>query len=380
MPLLMPHSNAGLLRVIAVVLWAAAALLTLTGPAIAACLPGSPSCLADTAWPMLGHDLRHTGQSSNLGPLRVDDVNVWTGIDRVKSSPAIGADGTIYVAVGWALCAIDPLTMTTKTGWCKRLSGDVSPSSPAIAMNADGTSETIIVGERGNIVNALHAAGNLLWKYSNGKEGDVKASAAVGPDGTVYIAFTGNYDGIGVVTALDPAKQRLDGKGPSKWHFTIDSSVSASSAAYRDGLLYVGSMDGELHAFNADAGTREWHTKLGARINASPVIGPDGTIYVGSTSGFYALDPDDGSIRWTFPTNGEVDQTAALSTGGTLYFGAKLGKLKTFYALTSDGRLRWKKEFPQVESGRGAFPVIGSDGVVYAGIGNSVYAFGSGGM
>ena len=335
---------------------------------------------------MLGHDLSHTGQSPYPGPLSADDVKIWTGIDRVKNSPTIGTDGTIYVAVGWALCAIDPATMTTKTSWnggaCKRISGDVSASSVAIAIDADGTGETMIVGDRGNAINAIDTAGNLVWKYVHGTEGDAKASAAVGPDGTIYAAFTGNYDGIGVVTALDPADQRLDGKGPSKWHFTIGASVGASSPAYRNGRLYVGSMNGELHALVADdpgAGTRVWHTKLGTRINASPVIGPDGTIYVGSTSGFYAVDPDDGSIRWTFPTNGEVDQTAALSTGGTLYFGAKLGKLKTFYALTSDGHLSWKKEFPKVDSDRAAFPVIGSDGLVYAGIGNSIYVFGSGG-
>src|SRR5262245_4859539 len=118
----------------------AAALIALDVRLAGACTPGAPSCLADTAWPMLGHDLSHTGQSPNPGPLSVSDVKIWTGIDRVKSSPTIGSDGTIYVAVGWALCAIDPATMTTKKSWndgqCKRLTGDVSPSSPAIATNA----------------------------------------------------------------------------------------------------------------------------------------------------------------------------------------------------------------------------------------------------
>src|SRR5262245_39021576 len=153
----------------------AAALIALDVRLAGACTPGAPSCLADTAWPMLGHDLSHTGQSPNPGPLSVSDVKIWKGIDRVKSwphlgthrtmcSPTIGSDCTIYVAVGCALCAIDPATMTTKKSWndgqCKRLTGDVSPSSPAIATNAAGTSETIIVGERGNSVNALDVAGN----------------------------------------------------------------------------------------------------------------------------------------------------------------------------------------------------------------------------
>src|SRR5262249_36001777 len=199
----------------------AAAVLMLAVPGLAA------AQLSDTAvWPMLHRDLDHAGQSPLLGPLfpsgapdPVTDVLKWNGVAQVKSSPSIGGDGTIYAAVGWSLCAINPTDMSTR--WCRRLSGDVSPSSPAIA--ADGT---IYVGDRGNTMNAVvdttlpdgTRTGVIKWKYADGLEGDIKTSPAIGPDGTIYFAFSQNHHGFGVVTALNP-------DGTFKWDFTIGQSV-----------------------------------------------------------------------------------------------------------------------------------------------------------
>ena len=58
----------------------------------------SEKSLANTPWPMFHHDLNHTGlspydTSSNDGTLK---WKFQTG-DYVRSSPAIGSDGTIYV-------------------------------------------------------------------------------------------------------------------------------------------------------------------------------------------------------------------------------------------------------------------------------------------
>ena len=52
---------------------------------------------ADTPWPMFRHDLQHTGRSAYAGPETPGlKWSVTTG-HFVISSPAIGADGTIYV-------------------------------------------------------------------------------------------------------------------------------------------------------------------------------------------------------------------------------------------------------------------------------------------
>src|SRR5215475_3418578 len=93
------RSAAGLLA-------AAAVLLGLSGPAGAQ--------LADTVWPMFHHDPCHTWQSLLLGPKFTSDpvlgtdVIYWPGFDKYKTSPSIGADGTIYIGLAFNLCAINP--------------------------------------------------------------------------------------------------------------------------------------------------------------------------------------------------------------------------------------------------------------------------------
>jgi hypothetical protein len=113
--------------------------------ALLAPTPSAGAGLADSPWPMLQGDPRHSGQSPLLGPHfqsgapSPGDVVKWTGFDKVKSSPTIAPDGTIYVGVGWSVCAINPQVVNgaLTERWCRRLVGDASPSSAVIS--DDGT-------------------------------------------------------------------------------------------------------------------------------------------------------------------------------------------------------------------------------------------------
>ena len=73
--------------------------------------------LADSPWPMRGHDASHTGQSPYLGAQL--SVLVWTYQTggRVSSSPAIGADGTVVVGSwdGKVYAFGDPATAVEET-------------------------------------------------------------------------------------------------------------------------------------------------------------------------------------------------------------------------------------------------------------------------
>ncbi|MFQ5960960.1 MAG: PQQ-binding-like beta-propeller repeat protein, partial [Candidatus Methylomirabilales bacterium] len=69
-------------------------------------------------------------------------------------------------------------------------------------------------------------------------------------------------------------------------------------------------------------------------IETDPVIGLDGTVYFGANNGiFYALDPENGDIRWAFPTRFDIFaiySSPFVDQDGIVYFGAKDG---TVYAL-----------------------------------------------
>src|ERR1700722_8718336 len=93
--------------------------------------------LATTVWPMLGHDIRHTGlstvdTSANPGKLKwVYDMVDQHGTSPVclNGSPAIGADGTIYSGCDQFLYAVNP-DGTLK--WKFALGNLIQSSSPAI--------------------------------------------------------------------------------------------------------------------------------------------------------------------------------------------------------------------------------------------------------
>lgn len=364
-------------------------LLLLTGALVLGANGPAAGQLAQTPWPMFQHDVRHTGQSSLLGPLFPSgapapaDVNVWQSFGMIASSPTIASDGTIYVGVdvprpptsaqGY-LCAINP-DMTLK--WandsqnCILLRASASQSAAAISL--DGT---IYLGDRDNSLTAFDPADRAKkCLYNHGFEGDIHTPITLGADGTVYFAFSQNLYGTGVFTALNP-------NCSLKWKYVIGSFMDASSPAIdQSGFLYMGDVTGKLHKFqdNPTSTTRLWKVPVGTKITASPVIGSDGTVYVGSTNGLSAVRPSDGKVLWNFPA-GIVDQTPALGSNDTVYFGVKSGQFRAIYAVARDGTLRWQYGPVPAASPYGGFPTVGADGIVYVGFGTSVHAFSPDGL
>jgi outer membrane protein assembly factor BamB len=102
----------------------------------------------------------------------------------------------------------------------------------------------------------------------------------------------------------------------------------------------------------------------GIGTGASPTVGPDGTIYIGANnSNFYAISPA-GDLVWMFEAEREIAgiwSTAALSAdNSTLYFGANKGGI---YAVNrQDGTLRW--QFP-INGSVYSSPALDAAGTLY---------------
>ena len=275
------------------------------------------------------------------------------------SSPAIGADGTIYAGLsGGDILALKP-DGTYK--WIYKTDCNNVGGSPAIG--ADGTIYTFVylywyAPPYLNLMKyqlvALKPDGTLKWTaemgfHSNPACSAASSSPAVGPDGTIYV---GTPDGW--LYAINP-------DGTFKWHNDTSSSCYASSPAIAaDGTIYIGSYDGPLLAFKGD-GTLKWFYGKYGKIVSSPAIGTDGTIYIGSgTTALYAINPG-GTLKWSFVADGYIQSSPAIGADGTIYVGSDHNSL---LAVHQDGTLKWS--FP----GGGAFrssPAIGSDGTIYAG-------------
>jgi hypothetical protein len=167
----------------------------------------------------------------------------------VRSSPAIGVDGTVYVGSNDGyLYAITP---PNQTG-------------------------SIIVLDPG-----------YKWRHQTG--GQVQASPAIGADGTVYVGSVHDVAGFGPFGRIDAIKPNN-----SWWLGDVIGSqmlgqVYSSPAIGADGTVYFGSNDSYLYAFVAPASGEfsvpKWRIALDGQVQSSPAIGADGTIYVGTTWG-----------------------------------------------------------------------------------------------
>ena len=89
--------------------------------------------LASSPWPMFHQNLRHTGLSPYDTSANNGSQKWKLATGEVQSSPAVGADGTIYVGAYYSLWAINP----DGTEKWEFPTGLYVSSSPALA--ADGT-------------------------------------------------------------------------------------------------------------------------------------------------------------------------------------------------------------------------------------------------
>lgn len=277
----------------------------------------------------------------------------------LESSPAIGADGTIYAGSSdGGLYAVSP-NGTLK--W-RFQAGNSIGSSPAV-----GADRTIFFGCYDAYVYAVRADGTLKWKFLT--YGQVTASPALSTDGIVYIT-----DDNGILYALNP-------DGTKRWFVGVpeESTTCSSVTLTSDGKICV--YDGHYLAEFNSSGKFLWYyetsTEPGFRnmISSTPAIGADGSIYFGSSDNTFRAVTPAGKLKWSFQAQGEINASPAIAADGTIVISSSDSYL---YAFTPQGKLRWKSS---LGDGTISSPAIGSDGTIYVSCSSTgdLYAFGQDG-
>ncbi|HHT9115501.1 MAG: PQQ-binding-like beta-propeller repeat protein [Planctomycetes bacterium] len=243
--------------------------------------------------------------------------------DNIYGEPTVGPDGTIYVG-SWDTHVYAVNSGGTLKGKYQT-DGSIAPlASPTLSNDGN----TIYVGsgdrnkDEGGTLYALNSNGTLTlqWKKEN-LDGARVSGAVVGTDGTIYAT------GSGKVHAFDKNGNKL-------WESDKDTASSLTPSLSSDGTLYVGTSGGIVYAINASTGKTKWSYQTGQNpdftgnpkdpqygILATIVIGADGIIYVGAMDGVMHALNTDGSVLWKYTTGDNINENCpAIGPDGSLYF------------------------------------------------------------
>ncbi|HET6456663.1 MAG TPA: PQQ-binding-like beta-propeller repeat protein, partial [Armatimonadota bacterium] len=296
----------------------------------------------------------HSGQSPYHDPLPTDELKVPVSGSPL-SSCAIGPAGTVYVGAGTNLYSI---SSTGTVNWMYPIGG--TRSTPAIA--ADGT---IYIGSSDDRLYAVNSNGTFKWSYTTG--GDITSSPAIGADGTVYFGSMDGYlyalnpDGTlkwslvlssismsspaiaddGTIYVCAAGLRAVNPNGTQKWHYNPGGTTLTSPAISPDGSrIYFGSSTNFLYSVDT-GGNMVWRFPIeyyASNTPSSPAVASDGTIYVGSNFGTLHCIHPSGTENWRYETWSDIRSSPALNADGTIFFGAWNGGL---YALNPDGTVKW---------------------------------------
>ncbi|MBI1813958.1 MAG: PQQ-binding-like beta-propeller repeat protein [Deltaproteobacteria bacterium] len=326
-----------------------------------------------------------------------------TAASAITNSPAVDTSGRAFFNT--TLNQLLRLTPTGFLDRAAAVGG-YSASSPALATDGTAMVGAFISAQSG-ISGAVCTNGIARWSLGEGSVQAAPALGPDGITGTQVANCTVSSDTAphGLVYVAEsrphPAVRAIDRcLGHIRWTFIASDPVVAApllelqptATDPRAGTVYIFDGGGHLFAIDAESGAAAFgdsfslpFTKPGPLPNvSSPALGANGVLYLGSTDGnLYAFDPTTGATR-SFQTGGPIQSSIAVA-GNAIVFGSNDGNV---YQVTDDGTELtevWHVAItvPGTEGpvpialGRSS-PAIGLDGTVYIGAADGrVYAIGT---
>jgi outer membrane protein assembly factor BamB len=317
----------------------------------------------------------------------------------MKNAPALDPEGRILLCTQGRLVALEERERTVHVVWeyvtgshvpgpvvvdaegnARVHSSDgllhcVSPAgkqvfSPAHVGEPLGWAAPVVDSAGNTYISAYD--GGLLRVDANGKTGGrpyFRSRSKFDSAGIIHdgVLFIGSEDGYVFAFQLDE-----DG-GKNLWNHAAEQGyaggfVNSSPAVAEDAVLVVAARDETLYGFRP-GGTVAWSTKMPGLLLGSPVIDPQGHVYVGVSQAqrgrearglLVCLDGNSHRIRWQYQAAGPVESTPAIGDDGTIYFGDNSG---TIHAVDNQGSAQWTAK---VESAvRSATTMVGPQRVAF---------------
>jgi outer membrane protein assembly factor BamB len=225
---------------------------------------------------------------------------------------------------------------------------------------------------------ALGPSLGQVWRVSVGHGSGNKVQLAASPvyaDGKIF-----TMDTDAVVRAINPEN------GATIWQTQVRGTAARSGTlfgggvAYADGRLYATNGSGYAAALDAAKGGIFWTVRPGAPLRGAPTIANDNVYVISQDNQMFALNPADGTTRWTgsgaVEIAGVLGAAAPAAAQGTVVAGFSSGELTAFRY--ENGQVVWQDALARTSisttvtslSDIDASPVIE---------GGRVYAIGAGG-
>jgi outer membrane protein assembly factor BamB len=226
------------------------------------------------------------------------------------------------------------------------------------------------VCDNGFLFKLDRATGKELWRYDLGDglvprvvahpavfDWDYMASKPVLADGVIYVG-----SGDGSLHAVDAASARRVWRFETKGKIRTDALVDGPR-------VYVGSLDNGVYALDRKTGAQLWRQETRAPVTSSPAL-IDGKVISGNRGpGLVALSPADGAILWRALYWGSWVESSAVAYGDRFYIGSSDLRRVSCYD-PKDGRLVWRTDVFGWNWGR---PAV-TEKLVYVGVaGGSPY-------
>jgi eukaryotic-like serine/threonine-protein kinase len=314
-----------------------------------------------------------------IGPGNVSGLTqAWAGnlfppgaayLGPADSSPVI-ADGIAYLGsfyghlYAFSAAGCTGTTKTCQPLWSYPAINGMTVTTPAVAGSvihvAEGADLYAFSATGTTNCSGTPKACQLLWTadFWPGGAGTNGESSPTVAGGIVYVGSPN-----GNLYAFNATSGKL------LWTATYDpggvGNVALSSPAVANGIVYIGSENGpRLYAFNATSGKLLWTeaTAPGSAPSDTAVAG--GVVYM--TSGYlYAFNATSGTPLWRTANIGSPSYIAV--AGGEIYVSG--GNVGGLYAFSAAGSLLWTRTPGSVST-----PAI-ANGVVYVGSGTVLEAY-----
>jgi len=225
---------------------------------------------------------------------------------------------------------------------------------------------------------ALGPSLGLAWRTSIGEgssnQGQLAASPVVG-DGKIF-----TIDTRAVVRALSPEN------GATLWQRQVrgpnapEGALFGGGVAYDNGRIYATNGAGDASAIDARTGAVLWTVRPGAPLRGAPTVANNNVYVVTQDNQLFALNPADGSVRWTgagaVEIAGVLGAASPAAAQGTVVAGFSSGELNAYRY--ENGQSLWQDALARtsISTSVTSLSDIDADPVIDAG---RVYAVGQGG-